>query len=103
MDDALLMRRVERVGDLPCDLQRLLLRQTTGDPLFERIPLHQLEDQRTCAAGFLEAIDRSDMWVIERGEDARLSLEAREPIGVAGKRRWQNLDRDVASKPVIRC
>ena len=36
--------------------------------------------------------------MIERGEHARLALEARQPIGVAGEAPRQDLDRDVAAE-----
>ena len=42
-----------------------------------------------------EAVDRRDVRMIERGEDFRLALEAREPIGIAGDRGRQDLDRDL--------
>ena len=39
--------------------------------------------------------------MIERGEHLRLALEAREPIGVGGKDRGQDFQRDVATKPGV--
>ena len=44
----------------------------------------------------LEAVDRRDVRMVERGEDLRLALEAREPLGIARERVGQNLQRDVA-------
>jgi hypothetical protein len=96
------MGRVERLGNLPRDRYRFLLKEAARDSLGERVPFHQFEYERTGAAGFLEAVDGSDVRVIERSEDSRLSLEARQAIRVAGKRQWKNLDRDIASKPDIR-
>ena len=64
-------------------------------------PFDQFHDERTAAVGFLEAVDGADVRVIERGEDARLSLEAREAIRVGGECQRQDLDRHVASKPRV--
>ena len=47
MDDALLVRRFERLRDLPRDRQRLVEGQRAArDPIGERVALDQLEDQR---------------------------------------------------------
>ena len=47
MDDALLVRRLERFGDLPRDRQRLIERNRSArDPIGERRALDQLHDQR---------------------------------------------------------
>ena len=62
----------------------------------ERLALDELEDQEPDAVGLLEAVDRADVRMIQRGEHARLALEAREPVGVARERARQDLDRDVA-------
>ena len=46
MDDALLVRGVERVGDLPRDAERLVERSAAlPDPLGQRRPLDQLHDE----------------------------------------------------------
>ena len=39
----------------------------------------------------LEAVDRADVRMIQRGEHPRLALEAREPIRIAGERRGRTL------------
>ena len=63
MDDPLLVRRFERVGDLPGDRQRFVERERAAcDPVGERRPLDQLEDQRVDAVRLFEAVDRSRCW-----------------------------------------
>jgi hypothetical protein len=47
-------------------------------------------------AGILEAIDVTDVRVIQRREQLRLALEAREPLRIACDRLRQDFDRDVA-------
>ena len=47
MDDALLVRGLERLGDLACDWHRLVEReQAARNPLGERLPLHKLQNER---------------------------------------------------------
>ena len=86
MDDAFLVRRVERLGDLARN------REGVGDrqrPAREAIgkggALDQLEDQRGHAIGFLEAVDRADVRMIERGEQAGFAREAGTTLGVCGE------------------
>ena len=50
MDDALLVRRVERLGDLPRDREGLGDRQrAAGETIGERGALDEFEDQRRLA------------------------------------------------------
>ena len=60
--------------------------------------LDQLQDQRARAAGLLEAVNLGDVRVVQRGEDAGLALEARQPVRVGGERLGQHLQRDVATE-----
>ena len=50
----------------------------------------------------LEPEDRRDVRMIERGEDFRFALKAREPIGVGCQRRWQDLHGDPALQARVR-
>ena len=60
MDDALLVRRFERVGDLPRDRQRFVERnRALRDAIGERRPFDQLEDERVRRATVFEAVDRA--------------------------------------------
>jgi hypothetical protein len=67
------------------------------DPLGERRPLHQLHDQRA----ILDAVDRGDVGMIERGQHLRLAREARHPRRVAGEIFGDQLDRDFASELAV--
>ena len=72
---------------------------STADQLVASVDaLDELEHQELNTAGFFEAVDRADVGVIERGQHPRLAREPREPIGVAGERGRQDLDRDVATE-----
>jgi len=65
-------------------VQRLVERQRSpGETVCERFAFDVLEHQIALAARFFEPIDRGDVRVIQRGEQASLALEARETLGVA--------------------
>ena len=67
-----------------------------GDALRQIVALDQFHYERRDAAAFFEAVNSRDVGMIQRGEDFRFALETREPIGISGERRRQNLDRNLA-------
>ena len=86
MDDALLVRGLERLGDLACNGEGLGDRQRSAlETIGERRAFDQLEDQRGHAIGFFQSVDRADVRVIERGEQARFAREAGAAFGIGGK------------------
>ena len=102
MDDALLVRRLERVRDLTRKRECLSERNRTfGDAVREGRSLHQLQHQRADAIGFLEAVNGSDVRVIQRGEDVSLTLESGEPLRVTREQVRQDLDGDLATEPRV--
>ena len=97
VDDSLLVRGLERLGDLPGDGEGLVEGERPAlQPLGEVFALDELHDEGADAARLLEAVDRGDVGVLELGEDLRLALEAREAVGVRGERLGEDLDRDLA-------
>ena len=108
VDDALLVRLLEGLGDLLRDLEGLGDRdrpalQALGEVLAGG-ELHR-EEVGGRAVGerrALEAVDVGDACVVEGREDLRLALEAGEPIGIGGKSLGKQLDRDVASELRVR-
>ena len=109
MDDALLVRRLERGRNLRGDRQGLLDRyRTVGKTLREVVAFDELHDQgrrdRPAAVAWsdlLDAINLRDMRVIQRRERLRLAGEARHPLGVRGEQIRQDLDGDVAVEPRV--
>jgi len=53
-----------------------------GDHVRERLTVHELENDAQGALGVLEAVHRGDVGMVERGEQFRLTLEPRRPIGI---------------------
>ena len=102
MDDAAVVRGVERVGNLPADLH--LVGQghaTVLEAGGERVAFHELEHDRLCTAEFLEAVNGADVRMVERREHLCLAAEPGDPIGVLGKAVGQELERDVAPEPAV--
>jgi hypothetical protein len=107
--DALVVRRLERRCDLSRDPQRLGNGQRPAaaiaprDQLREGLPVHELHDEPADAVAFLDAVDRCDVRMIERGQHFRLALEARKLLGVNCELFRQDLDRDLAPEARIAC
>ena len=83
MDDALLVRGGEGVGDLRPELHHLVERQRALlQAIRERFALEQLHHQEVRVALVPDVEQRADVGVVERGDRLRLALEA-----LAGARR----------------
>ncbi len=102
MDDALLVRGLERLGDLAGNGQRVLeWNRTARDPRRQVFPIDELHHQRpnlfaARARPLLDAVDLRDVRVIERRERLCLALEPRQPFRVAREDVRQHFERDIA-------
>ena len=97
MDDAGGVGGVEGIGNLLSDSQRLWERDcTTAYPSVQAVALDELEHEGWCGAAQFKTVDRTDVRVIERGEESRLAFEACHAIGVNCAHRRQDLQGDVA-------
>ena len=102
MDDALRVRRLERVRDLMRDVQRFGHRHRPArQSLGEILPWNELHHQRLEPVHFLEAVDHADVGMVEGGEHPRLALEAHDVFRIVSERARQDLDGDIASQPGI--
>ena len=100
MHDVVVVGRLEGLGNLPRQGERLTERQP-GRPsqsLLECFPFDDFEDERLHAFGPLDPVDRRDVRVIERGQHAGFALEAREPVRIVRKDGREDLDRHVAAE-----
>ena len=83
MNNALLVRGIECLSDLLGNHQALVDGQRSmDDPIRQRRSVDELEDYARCGRRFLEAVDRADVGMIERGEDFGLALQAGDAIGI---------------------
>jgi hypothetical protein len=97
MDDPLFVCGIERVRNLPCDLQGFAPRHRAGaQTIRQRLPFDQLEDERVHAVAVLEAVDRRDVRMGQRRKNAGLTLESGAPVRIVDDRTRENLDGDVA-------
>jgi hypothetical protein len=103
VNDALLMRRFERVGNLPRNPDRLVdWDRPFDDAIGERHPVDQLQDERGGAACSLHAVDRSDVRKIQRSERPRLAIETRKTLGVHRNRVRKYFDRHLSPEVGVR-
>ncbi len=96
MDDALLVRDVERGQDLFGQLQdpsRGPGRRTRGaQQVLERSVAGQEHDQVQQAVLFARVVHRQDVWVFELRDRLGFTLEAPDEVGSIGQRRLEDLD-----------
>ena len=97
MDDPSLVGRFERRRDLPRDRQCLIdgnrpLRDAVG----QCRSVDQLQNERLHAMRFFETVNCGDMWVVQRRQHLRLTLEARDAIEISGEEFRKDLQCDIA-------
>ena len=94
---------LERFSHLPGDGQRLVHRnRALRNALRKRRAFDQLHHESLHAVGVLEPVDRGDVRMIQRGEDLRFALKARQAVGVGCERRGEDLDRDLTLQLRVR-
>ena len=102
MDDPALVCVLERLGDLRRD--RGVRRRRAwvhADALVEplaRDQLHREEAHPVPGADGMEAVDRSDVRVVERSRAFRFALESGQPLRIRRERFGKHLDRHVAAE-----
>jgi hypothetical protein len=102
VDDAFLMRRVERLGDLARNRESLGHRHWPAlEAIGKRGSFDELEDQSRDAIALFQPIDGPDVRVIERGEQARFAREAGAALGVGREVGRQDLDGDVTTQLAV--
>jgi len=108
VNDPVLVRRLERFRNLPPNRERFAQgNRALRDAVGKRRALDQLEDQGAYGVSgfswtFLQAVNATDIRMIERGERLRLALEAGDATGIVRKRLWKDLDRHVAIELRVR-
>jgi hypothetical protein len=83
VDDAFLVRGIQRFCNLTRSVQRLGERQwSLEQPIGKRRSLDELRHQRRYPVGFLKSVDRADMRVIEGRERARFARKSSATLGI---------------------
>ena len=104
MDDSAVMRRLQRLGDLGADSQRISNRQpSVREHLRQLRSFNQFEHQRVCPVELLETVYRPDVRVIDRREDSRFTFEALKPIRIVSPGGGKHFQRDIAAEARVVC
>jgi len=107
VDDALLVRFLEGLGDLLRNDDRFVNRDCSAlQPLREVLAGDELHRQEMGGRAVgesraLESVDVGDVGVIEGGQQLRLALEAGQALGILCHLGRQHLDRDLAPELVV--
>jgi hypothetical protein len=97
VDDAVLVRRPDRVGQRHRDLQELGQRQSVRwNQVAEGPPLHKLHREEMDAAGLLDAVERDNIGVVQRGDGLGFALKTLQALTVEGHLGGKGLQRNHA-------
>jgi len=94
MDDALLVRRVERLGNLHTQVEHLV--QVHGfvpDQMLQGLAVQKLHDDEGMAVMLADFVNCADAGMVERRSGARFALEPLERLTVLGRLLGQELQR----------
>ena len=96
VDDAPLMRGLERFGDLASNRQCFIKwHGTSGDAICQSLSIDELEDQRLHAVALFRAVNCCDVRMIQGREHLCFPLEAGDAVSIEAKRFWEDLECDV--------
>ena len=99
VDDALLVGRLQGLRDLQGNLEGFVRRDgASADPLRQRRTLHQLQDERSQLARFLQAVDDTDVGMIERRQQLRFPLKPAQHLAIPDEPLRQNLERHLTAQ-----
>src|SRR5688500_10037600 len=100
--DAPGVRRGEALGDLARPVERpAQRRRTTLEPGAQALSVEELRHQVRRAVSRSQVVEDEDVGMIEGARRARLLLEAAQPVGVAGQRCRQHLERYLPAQPTV--
>jgi len=98
MNDSTLVCVFQCIRDLPGDANSLINgNRPSFDSVSERRPFDQLHDQGVSVVGVFESVNRSDVRVIERGEDFGFALKPGHSFSIACERFREDLDCYIAA------
>ena len=96
MDDALLVRFFQGLGDLPGHGDGLIDgNRAAAQPLRQVVAGHEFHHQAHRSIRLFEAVDGGDVGMIQGGEDLRLAPEPAHALDVLSESGGKDLDRDV--------
>jgi len=102
VNDAALVCRIERGGDLDRDLEHLgQTQRTLLETLAQRLALEVFHDEVVDAVVVTDVVQRADVRVVEPRDGLGLALHTLAQRGFLREVRRQNLDRHVAVEPRV--
>jgi hypothetical protein len=102
VNHAAIVRRFERRGDLSSNRERLVHGyRARRNPVRKRWTVQEFQDERRDAVDSLESVYARDVRMLERGEDARLALEAKQHPGIRIPVISDDLQRHLALQPGV--
>ena len=102
MNDAVRVRRVQRVGNLNCQRQqRPHLQRTPRNPMLQPQPIEKLHRNESFAVCFANVVNRANVGMIQRRRRLRLHLKTRQGMRVPRNLRRQKLERDKPVQPRV--
>ena len=102
VEDAPLVRRLERFGDGKRELESGLQREgAAGKTLGQSFALDHLHDENGTTFEVEDVIESGDSGMIERSEEPCLVLQARAPLGARGELIGKDLQRDLSPEPGV--
>ncbi len=102
MDDAFGVRRVQPIGNLNPDLQKLrYLHRLPADAVLQRAALQKFHRDERTAFKFADVVNRADPRMVQRGCRARFAAETFDGLGVLRNIVGQKLQRHIAAQPRI--
>jgi hypothetical protein len=102
VNDALLMRSFERLGDLGGESDRFIHREgAPRESVGQRFAVQELEDERRDPVRLLDAVDGGDVRMAQRGEETGLTRQPRAPPHVGDERGGQRLERHLPAELFI--
>jgi hypothetical protein len=97
MHDTFLVRRLQRFSNLRCHSQCLFQRNRAPlNFLGQRLSRHQFHDEELPSTGFLYAVNRRDVGMIQRGQHTRFAVESRCAFGIMREGFRKEFDRNTA-------
>lgn len=102
MNDALVVCGFEGLSDLQSQLQGLAHRDRTPfETLSQGLSLNQLEHEQLSPVVFFQTMDRRDVGVIQRCQQAGFTLETGDTVRVDSKGRRQELEGDLPAQLTV--
>ena len=102
VDDPLLVRRLERLGDLLRVGERFFEGERAGSEVLREVfALDELHDEKVAPGNFFEGVDGGDSRMIQRCKRASLPLEPLPSLFIIKEFFRQDLDCDLSREPRV--